>query len=376
MPRVLTLRQLNRATLARQHLLERAAMPAYDLIEHLVGLQAQEPKDPYVGLWSRLVDFDAAELESLLLDRRVVRLTVQRGTVHVVTADDCLVLRPLAQRVLTQQLHAHPEYGPRLRDVDLAAVMTEAADVLTVPRSTTQLRGELATRFPHHDAAALAFACRNLLPLIQVPPRGLWSRSGQVVGTTPFAWLGRDLHLAPSVDDVMLRYVTAFGPATVQDAATWSRYTGLREVFDRLRGKLRTYHDEDGREYFDVPDGPLPDAAAPAPVRFLPQYDNVLLSHRDRRRFIAGDATTLSSIWLGQTGFVGSVLIDGMATGMWRIGVPKRRATEPPQPATLTVTTVRRPAKADAAGVEREGTRFLQFACPDVDHVVRLQAIS
>jgi hypothetical protein len=372
----LTRRHLNRATLARQHLLARAAMPAYDMIEHLVGLQAQEPKDPYVGLWSRLVDFAATELESLLLDRRVVRLTVQRGTVHVVTADDCLVLRPLAQRVLTQQLYAHPEYGPRLRDVDLEAVMTEAADLLAVPRSTTQLRAELDARFPQHDAAALAFACRNLLPLIQVPPRGLWSRSGQVVGTTPLAWLGRGLDPAPSVDDVMVRYVTAFGPATVQDAATWSRYTGLREVFDRLGGALRTYRDEDGREYFDVPDGPLPDPAAPAPVRFLPQYDNVLLAHKDRRRFIADESAGLSSIWMGQTGFVGSVLIDGMVAGMWRIDVPKRQRPEPSQPATLTVTTVRRLTKSDTAGVEREGARFLRFARPDDDHVVHLQVIS
>ncbi len=376
MPSVLTLRQLNRATLARQHLLERAAMPAYDLIEHLVGLQAQEPKDPYVGLWSRLVDFDVTELESLLLDRRVVRLTVQRGTVHVVTADDSLVLRPLAQRVLTQQLNAHPEYGPRLRDVDLETVMAEAADVLAVPLSTPQLRAELGARFPQHDAAAMAFACRNLLPLIQVPPRGLWSRSGQVVGTTPLAWLGRDLDPAPSVDDVILRYLTAFGPASVQDAATWSRYTGLREVFDRLDGELRTYRDEDGREYFDVPDGPLPDPATPAPVRFLPHYDNLLLSHKDRRRFMTEDATALSSIWLDQLGFVGSVLVDGTGTGMWRIDVPKRPAAERPQPATLTVTTPRRLTKADAAGVDREGARFLQFACPGLDHVVRLQAIS
>ena len=210
-------------------------MPAYDMIQHLVGLQAQEPRDPYIGLWSRLVDFDVAELESLLLERRVVRLTVQRGTVHAVTADDCLVLRPLAQRVLSQQLDAHPEYGPQLRGVDLETVMSTAAEVLAEPRSTRQLRDELAARFPDHDAAALAFACRNLLPLIQVPPRGLWSRSGQVVGTTPRAWLGRDVDPTPSVDDVIVRYVAAFGPATVQDAATWSRYTGLREVFERLR---------------------------------------------------------------------------------------------------------------------------------------------
>ncbi len=121
----------------------------------------------------------------------------------------------------------------------------------------------------------------------------------------------------------MVRYVAAFGPATVQDAATWSRYTGLREVFERLRPTLRTYRDEDGREYFDVPDGPLPDPDTPAPVRFLPQYDNVLLSHKDRSRFIDGDVAAMNSIWMGQLGFVGSVLVDGMLAGMWRVDVPE-----------------------------------------------------
>jgi winged helix DNA-binding protein len=152
-PSALSVRQLNRATLARQHLLERATMPARELIEHLVGLQAQEPRDPYVALWSRIVDFEASELESLLLDRDVVRLVVQRGTVHAITADDCLVLRPLAQSLLTQQLHSHRDYAPRLVDVDLEPVMEYAARVLAEPRNTRELRAELAAKFPDHDAA-------------------------------------------------------------------------------------------------------------------------------------------------------------------------------------------------------------------------------
>ncbi len=375
MPDVVTLRQLNRATLARQHLLERATMPAYDMIHHLVGLQAQEPRDPYVGLWSRLVDFDAAELEALLLERRVVRLVVQRGTVHAVTADDCLVLRPLAQRVLTQQLNAHPDYGPLLRDVDLDAVMPIAAEVLDVPRSTRQLRSELAHRFPEHDAAALAFACRNLLPLIQTPPRGLWSQSGQVVGTTARAWLGRDVDPAPSVDDVMVRYLAAFGPATVQDAAVWSRYTGLAEVFERLRPSLRTYRDEKGRQYFDVAGDPLPDPDIPAPARLLPQYDNVLLAHKDRTRFIGGDLTAMSSIWMGQSGFVGSVLIDGMLAGMWRVDTPKQSSTEPRVATTMTITTPHQLSETVSAPVSVEAAAFLQFAAPGADHLVRFESI-
>lgn len=269
-------------------LLERVDLTALEAIRFLVGLQAQEPPDPYIGLWSRLAAFDTDELETLILDREVVRLVVQRGTVHAVTADDCLLLRPLAQPVLTQQLYSHSGYKGRFDDVDLDHVMTFAAQVLAEPRTTRQLRQALGEQFPQHDAAALAFACRNLLPFIQVPPRGLWATPGQVVGTTAQSWIGRPVRPNPSVDDVMMRYVAAFGPATVRDAATWSRYTGLREVFDRLRPRLRTFHDEDGREYFDVPDGPLPDPDTLAPVRFLPQFDNLLLSHADRSRFTAG----------------------------------------------------------------------------------------
>ena len=175
----------------------------------------------------------------------------------------------------------------------------------------------------------------------------------------------------------MMRYVAAFGPATVQDAATWSRYNGLREVFDRLRPSLRTYRDDDGREYFDVPDDPLPDPETPAPVRLLPQYDNVLLSHKDRSRFVGGDLAAMSSIWMGQLGFVGSVLVDGTLAGMWRIDAPKRPSSAGPrEPSRMTITTPRRLTEVVEAEVEGEASRFLQFATPGVDHAVRFAPIA
>jgi hypothetical protein len=366
---VLTRRQLNRATLARQMLLERVDTTALDAIRFLVGLQAQEPPDPYIGLWSRLSTFDTADLERLILDREVVRLVVQRGTVHAVTADDCLVLRPLAQPILTQQLYSHTGYKGRFDDVDLDHVMELAQEVLAEPRTTRQLREALGERFPQHDAAALAFACRNLLAFIQVPPRGLWATPGQVVGTTAESWIGRPLDPHPSVDEIMVRYVAAFGPATVQDAATWSRYTGLREVFDRIRPRLRTFCDEDGREYFDVPDGPHPDEDTPAPVRLLPQFDNVLLSHADRSRFTAGG--DYSEIWMNTTGFLGNVLVDGMLVGLWRFDQPTRAVQQARAPGVLTITT--RPlSRRDASAVEAEARRFVAWVSPGGNHDVHL----
>ena len=347
-------------------------MPARDLISHLVGLQAQEQRDPYVGLWSRLVDFDPSELETLLLDHEVVRMVVQRGTVHAITAEDARVLRPLAQPILEQGLRNHRDYGPPLAEADLKPVLKYATAVLREPHSTPKLRGALAAEFPDLDAAALAFACRNLLPFVQVPPRGLWSKRGQVVGTTLKAWTGHDVEKKPSVDAVMLRYLAAFGPATVQDAATWSRYTALREVFERLRPQLVTYRDLDGREYFDVPDVPLPDADTPAPVRILPQYDNLLLSHKDRSRFIAPASEALGAIWLEHRGFVGSFLVDGMLTGPWKIEDTKVTKTAP-RTLTMTFTTSTRLKTADKAAVTAEAEQFLRFVDADAKRQIRFQ---
>lgn len=211
-----------------------------------------------------------------------------RGTLHLVTADDCLVLRPLAQPVLDHELARHPQYGPALLGVDLDPVLVFARALLAErPRTGAELRVAMEERFPEHDGAALAYACRNLLAFVQVPPRGVWGRTAQVASTTAESWLGRPLATNPSIDEVVLRYLAALGPATVADVATWSRLTGLREVVDRLRPLLRTFRDERGRELVDLPDAPRPDPDTPAPPRFLPEFDNALLSHADRRRFVS-----------------------------------------------------------------------------------------
>ncbi len=192
------------------------------------------------------------------------------------------------------------------------------------PMTGTQLRAVLAERFPGLDAAALAFACRNHLTLVQVPPRGLWSRSGQVTTTTAESWLGRALAVPMSIDDLVLRYLAAFGPALPADAAAWSRLTAMGEVFERLRPRLVTFRDRSGRVLFDLPDAPRPDPDTPAPVRFLPEYDNVLLSHADRSRFLGGrGAAELSA---APTPVKGTVLADGRGLGGWRLDRDRRVA--------------------------------------------------
>jgi hypothetical protein len=350
---VLTSRALNRATMARQLLLERADIDALAAIEHLVGLQAQEPHDPYLALWSRLEGFDPDELSQLLLQRRAVRIPAMRSTVHLLSADDCLRLRPLVQPVLDGELARHPMYGAGLRGVDLAPVLDAARELLDGhPQTMAQLRQHLGPRFPDLDAGALAYACRNHLALVQVPPRGVWGQRRQVTVTTAESWLGRPLEPAPSIDEMVLRYLAAFGPALPADVAAWSRLTGFREILDRLRPRLRTFRDERGRELFDVPDAPLPDPAVPAPPRFLPEYDNAVLSHSDRSRYTPEG---LGRIATGER-VLGSVLDDGMLWATWSL-----------QRAADTVTMVIRHlggSKRRIAVVAAEAERALAFLEP------------
>lgn len=312
---VLTPRALNRALLARQSLLERGDESVVGLVERLVGLQAQAPLAPYVGLWSRLRDFVPGDLATALEDRRLVRATLQRGTVHLVTAEDALGLRPLVEPAIERGFQAGftrrlaPEEAGRA--VDLGRALLEAG-----PRTRVELREEFGREFPELDADAMAYAVSYLLPTVQPTPRGLWGRRDAARLTLLPAWLGRPL-AAASIDDVVRRYLGAFGPASVADVQTWSGLTRLGEVLERLRPELRVFASDDGRELFDLPDAPRPDADLPVPPRFLPEYDNVLFSHADRRRIL--DPGVRVPLPPGYGARAGTVLVDGRFRGTWRL---------------------------------------------------------
>ncbi len=318
MAEAITARTLNRTTLQRQLLLARRPLDVVSTVRHLVGLQAQVPANPYTGLWSRLEAFEESDLGTPLVERRVVRIASIRGTIHLLTAEDCLGLWSLFRPVFDRELAAHPDVGPALARVDLAPVLAWARTLLGErPLALPAFRSALSERFPEHDPAALAYACRNHLALVQVPPRGLLGRSHQVTVTTAEAWLGRPLVASPSLADLVLRYLRAFGPATAADIATWSRLTGIAAVLARAGGRLRQLKDEEGRTLWDVADGELADPELPAPVRFLPEYDNLLLAHADRARFV--DSRSAAALYpVGRLGR-GHVLVDGYLRGSWRI---------------------------------------------------------
>ncbi|SEO65120.1 winged helix DNA-binding domain-containing protein [Actinacidiphila rubida] len=363
---VLDLRTLNRTLLARQMLLRREAVGSHTAVARMLGLQSQVPTSPYAGLWTRVEGFDFAEPGALLTERKLVRLVAMRGTVHLMTADDALLLRPWTQPVLDRALRGSP-WAPGLAGADLTAV-TAYGRALLAERAMTpgELRAALGARWPDADAESLAQALRVHVPLVQVPPRGVWGASGGVRYAPLDTWLGRDAGGGPDgphVPDLVRRYLAAFGPATPADMQKWSGRTGLKRAFTDL--DLRTYSAEDGRVLYDLPDAGLADPATDVPARFVADFDNLLLSHADRTRVLApADKTRVITV----NGLVsGTILVDGFVGGTWRFDKQARDEGR----AVLAVTPFAPLTPGDRDALEAEGTRLLAAAHPGAGHAVR-----
>jgi hypothetical protein len=357
---VLSRRALNRALLERQLLARRASMSAAQAVEHLVGMQAQVPNSPYVGLWTRLQDFHPDHLASLILDRQAVRVALMRSTVHLVTADDCLALRPVLHEFLERNLISSA-WGRNLAGMDFAAVATAAKELLDErPRTIAVLGKLLQERWPDRDALSLGYAVRNLLPLVQTPPRGIWGKGGLPVCANAETWLGRPLATNTVPDTMIVRYLKAFGPATVGDIQAWSGLKGLRATVDQLRPGLRVFRDERGRELFDVPGAPLPDPDPAMPPRFLPEYDNVLVAYAERGRVIPDEHLKLVITSLGHP----PVLVDGFVRAHWQI---KRHGAS----ATLVIEAFDALTPHDRDALAEEGARLLHFAAGGMAHDIQ-----
>lgn len=350
--RTLSLRELNRALLARHQLLERRRTRPLDAVERLVGLQAQEPRDPYVALWTRLDGFRPEVLSTALEKRRAVRLTLFRGTLHLVSARDAYALRPLVQPVVERTYRGQAPFRRAVEGLDLGELVAFFRRLLEErPHTRAELVRAAAERWPDRDANSLGYAM-YLAPTVQVTPRGLWGRTGRSTFTTIDAWLGTPAQPAAPIEELALRYLARFGPATAADMRAWCGIGELLPVFERLRPTLRTFRDERGRELFDVPRAPLPDADVPAPVRFLPEYDNVAIGHQDRSR-IVGTGT-----WLWTEVGWGTVLVDGFTSARWKLERGKESAT-------LRIEPFRPFRRAERTDVAREGERLAAFLASD-----------
>ncbi|MFG1947035.1 winged helix DNA-binding domain-containing protein [Nonomuraea sp. NPDC048826] len=340
---MLSLKDVNRATLARQHLLRRHDGTAADVVHRLAGLQAQEPRPPYLGVWTRLAGFERAELHEALHAGALVRASLHRGTLHLVTAADFAAFRPVLAPVLDAAARRFP-------DLDPAPVVAAAERMLAErPHTFNELRPRLAAEFPGAYDRALGYAVRMMTPLVMVPTEDRWSFPRDPA----FALPGVEQDPRPGVEHLVERYLAAFGPATAADAQAWSGLGGLKPVLKGMRERLEVLTDETGRELYDLPGAPRPGGDAPAPVRFLPDFDNLMLGHADRTRVLAEEhraAVVTKNLRVRAT-----YLVDGFVAGTWQV---KRSGKK----AKLLVTPF---AGHPLDPLEEEGLALLAFAEPD-----------
>jgi hypothetical protein len=361
---VLDTRALNRATLARQLLLDHADLPVLDAVAHLCGLQAQEPQEPFVGLWSRLRAFDPVGLSDLLTGRRVVRTHLMRRTVHLLTADDALAWRSRHDAMLRQRVLG--TYRRELVGVDLDELAAAGRAVMAdgEPRSMTELARALAERWPAPGPRALGeMLIAALVPMAQLPPRGLWRTKAGVRNVPLSSWLGREID-PPTQDGsdpvgqaLVRRYLAAFGPAASADLRAWCGLAGLPAAVAAVREELVTFRDERGRELLDLPDMPRPDPDTPAPVRFLPAFDNALLGYHDRGRIVDDVHRGLS------VAGARVVLVDGRVAATWNV-----------EAGTVNVTPLRRFSSAERTAVAEQGRQLASFLSDSESRRVRVAA--
>jgi hypothetical protein len=310
-----SLRELNRATLARQMLLAREKVPATRAIERLVGVQAQWPKPPFIGLWSRVTGFEREQLAKLYQQRKLVRATTMRCTLHTMSAADYRTFRPPLQSVLTRAMTS--VLRDRMKAIDVPKLVQAARDHFgAAPCTFGELRAALARRFPKADERAMGYIARTQLPLVMVPTGDRWSFPADSQFTLADDWLDATIASGEAEpDELVLRYLAAYGPATIADAQSWLGFAGLRPVFDRLRDRLITLEDERGREHFDLPKAPRPKADMPAPVRLLPEFDGVVVSRNDAR---VVPEKHRKKVFLSGLRVAPVFLVDGFAAGTWK----------------------------------------------------------
>lgn len=350
---IFTRKALNRALLARQMLLAGEPISAAAAIEHLVGLQAQQARPPFVGLWSRVPGFQREDLYSLIQGRQVVRATLMRCTLHLMSRADLLAFRPVLQPALTRGMLSI--LRDRMKSFDLDALLAEARRLFEErPRTFTDLRTELLKRFPQGDERAMGYAVRTQLPLVVTPSEHPWAFRADPEFTLAENWLGEPLTTDDRPHALVLRYLAAFGPASTSDVQAWSGLQGLAPVLNDLRPQLQVFRDERKRELFDLPGAPRPPEDTAAPAHFIADFDNLVLSHADRTRVIADEHRP---VVITKNGMVlPTFLLDGFVAGTWSLSRVRKTGVLTVSPFAPLPST----AKLELAAEAEDLARFLE----------------
>lgn len=351
--KMLTNKTLNRALLARQMLLSRTPMSPLKAVAKLAGLQAQLARPPFVALWSRLQDFKRDSLLELYHQRKLVRATMMRATIHTVSAKDYIAFRQTIQPALTSAMNSVFRNGSQ---IDQHAILA-AAQRLFSERACTfaEIRDALSKEFPEVDERMMGYFARTSIPLVMAPDSSEFGFAGSRFMTAE-SWLNRGVDVQRRIEDLVLRYLAAFGPASVTDAQTWSYLTKLAPVFEKLRPRLVVFRDERKRELFDLRTAPRPEEDAPVPVRFLPAFDNILLAHADRSRIIADEYRPRVS--LKNLQILPTFLVEGFVAGTWDVALQRRAAV-------LTISPFKPLTRVAKAELAAEGEDLLRFLAPD-----------
>jgi len=354
----LSLRALNRATLQRQMLLERATTDAVTAVERLGGLQAQEPKPPFLALWTRLRDFDREQLHEPLRDGRIVRATAMRATLHLMSAGDYAALRSALQPVMSAAMAA---VRGRDQGLDIAKLLPVASALIEKsPRTFGELRPLLVEAFPGVNERALGYAVRMHLPLAMVPTEDRWSFPSDAKFKLAESPRGK-----ADPQALVRRHLGAFGPASTADIQTWSGLRGIAEVLEQMSDELVTLQ-HGRRTLFDLPGAPRPDEDVAAPPRLLPEFDSLLLAYKDRSRVVADEHRR--SLTTKNLRVKAAFLVDGFVAGSWTVA--RKRDT-----ATLALAPFAKLPRAAAGALEQEAESLLRFAEPDAaKHRVEVSA--
>ncbi|MGO2050260.1 MAG: winged helix DNA-binding domain-containing protein [Microbacterium sp.] len=356
--------ELSYLTMHRQHLLAPAPLSPIELTQHLVGLQAQNPWSWYAGFFRRIDGVHPEAVSSHLEDRSLVRMSAMRATIHLMTPEDAATLRSHTQ--IVHQRTMKSSFGRDLKDVSVDDVTVRAQALLEErPYTLKELGVALGRKWPETRPSSLAMVARFMLPLVQVPPRGQWGQSGPVAYTTLDTWVGQRIEPRHSIEEVILRYLVAFGPATIMDFQIWSGLTKCKPHFENLEEGIVQLQSDRGQTLYDLNaiERPTPQTGEALPVRFLYDYDNLLLAYKDRSRFITPAYSEMQRMLDGTT--LQAILVNGKTVGMW--AHKKGR-----QSSLLEARLCEHLSRNDLDAVENEAHELVKWLEPDINSDVRI----